>query len=251
MAEGAADDGGALPEPGAAFYARRGRTGDWWTILHPPYTAWHLSYVLFGAALSGSVDLEILGATLLAFLLAVGVAAHALDEWQGRPLGTAVSGRMLLAAAALSLTGALALGVVGVWRIGGGLIPFIVLGAFLVLAYNLEWFGGRVHTDLGFALAWGAFPVLTSAYAQLGRIGVGAVGVAIAATGLSLAQRVLSTQVRHVRRGLRMVEIRMLARDGSVAEGDARTLLRPIERALRLTAWSLPVLGLALVAVRL
>ena len=34
-----------------AFYARpsfasRGAIGDWWTLLHPPYTLWHLSYVV-------------------------------------------------------------------------------------------------------------------------------------------------------------------------------------------------------------
>ena len=39
------------------------------------------------------------------------------------------------------------------------LLPLIAVGAFLVLAYNLELFGGRFHTDLWFALAWGAFPV--------------------------------------------------------------------------------------------
>ncbi len=37
----------------------------------------------------------------------------------------------------------------------------MVAGAFLVVAYNLELFGGRFHNDLWFALAWGAFPALT------------------------------------------------------------------------------------------
>ena len=56
----------------------------------PPYTAWHLSYVVIGASLAPHVYPTRLWATLAAFFLAVGVAAHALDELHGRPLGTAI-----------------------------------------------------------------------------------------------------------------------------------------------------------------
>ena len=64
------DDQPARP----AFYAlRSGGWRDWWTLLHPPYTAWHLSYVVFGAAVAPRLDGGRLGATVLAALLAVGV----------------------------------------------------------------------------------------------------------------------------------------------------------------------------------
>lgn len=231
-----------------AFYAGpRTRLGDWWTLLHPPYTAWHLSYVLLGAAVAERIDVEILGGTLLAFLLAVGLSAHALDELQGRPLGTALSTRALWSVALVGLAGALAIGLYGVVRVGPALLPFVVVGAFLVLAYNLEWFGGRVHTTLGFALAWGAFPALTSAFAQQGRVSVSAVLVAAAAAALSWAQRALSTPVRHVRRRVTSVEVRMLGRDGQVTRGDARVLLAPSEQALRALSWGMVALGLGLV----
>src|SRR5258708_921975 len=142
-----------------AFYARRGGAGwDWWTVLHPPYTLWHLSYVAIGAALAPRIDWTALGATLLAFALAVGVAAHALDEWNGRPLRTGISDRALWTAAAVSLAAAAAIGVAGLVRCGPVLIPFILAGVVLVLGYSLELFGGALHTDLGFALARGAFP---------------------------------------------------------------------------------------------
>ena len=60
-----------------AFYAaRRGGWRDWWTILHPPYTAWHLSYVVIGATLAPHTDGAKLAATALAFFLAVGVATN-------------------------------------------------------------------------------------------------------------------------------------------------------------------------------
>ncbi len=242
-------DGAALPP---AFYAApRGRLGDWWTLLHPPYTAWHLGYVLLGAAVAERVDLPTLGWTLLAFFLAVGIAAHALDELAGRPLATSLSDTTLWVAAAVALAGAVGIGGYGVTMAGPWLLAFIVVGALLVLAYNLEWFGGRIHTDLGFALAWGAFPALTSAFAQQQRISPAAVLVALGATAWSLAQRTLSTPARHVRRRVRRVEVRVTERDGEVAEHDARWLLGPVEVALHWCSWAVVALGVGLVLARL
>ncbi|TMK78270.1 MAG: hypothetical protein E6G46_11205 [Actinobacteria bacterium] len=63
-------------EPAPAFYAiRGGGWRDWWTILHPPYTVWHLSYVAIGVAAAPVVRFDRLAATLLAFFLAVGRCA--------------------------------------------------------------------------------------------------------------------------------------------------------------------------------
>src|SRR5881397_332250 len=163
-----------------AFYARR---SDWWTVLHPPYTAWHLAYVVIGACLAPHVDVTRLLATVLAFFLAVGVSAHVFDELHGRPLGTAIPDATLTAVGVVSLAGAVALGVAGVDRVGLVLVPFIVVGPVLVLAYDLELLGGRIHTDAGFAAAWGAFPVLTGYVAQAGRLDVEAVLAAAAAFG--------------------------------------------------------------------
>src|SRR3954447_25270315 len=97
-----------------AFYALR--TGGWRdlvTILHPPYTAWHLSYVALGAAAAPTLHGDRLGAALGAFFLAVGVSAHALDELAGRPLGTTMKRRSLIALAVGGLAGAVAIGVAG------------------------------------------------------------------------------------------------------------------------------------------
>src|SRR5918994_1903873 len=139
-----------------AFYAATGPAGEWWTLLHPPYTAWHLSYVAIGAALAPRLDAQRLVATLLAFFLAVGIAAHALDELHGRPLRTSIPSTVLAAAATAALAGAVVIGAVGVTRTGLVLVPFIVAGAFLVAAYNLELFAGRFHTDAVFAAASGS-----------------------------------------------------------------------------------------------
>ena len=98
--------------PRPAFYALApGGWRDWVTLLHPPYTAWHLSYVAIGAALAPSFDESRLLLTVAAFFLAVGIGAHALDELNGRPLGTRISDAALRGAAAASIGGAIAIGV--------------------------------------------------------------------------------------------------------------------------------------------
>jgi len=160
---GAAAEAAEAAEARPAYYAAAsGGWRDWWTLLHPPYTAWHLSYVVIGAALAPHPALTPLLAALGAFFLAVGLAAHALDELQGRPLRTRIPAGALIAVTVVGLAGAVALGVAGVTRVGWPLIPFMVAGPFLVIAYNAELFGGIVHTDAGFAAAWGAFPLLTA-----------------------------------------------------------------------------------------
>ncbi|HUO47592.1 MAG TPA: hypothetical protein VMU09_02040 [Acidimicrobiales bacterium] len=240
----------AAPRP--AFYAaRRGGWRDWWTLLHPPYTAWHLSYVVIGACLAPRVQTSRLVATLLAFFLAVGVAAHALDELHGRPLRTRIPAGALVAATVFGLAGALALGVVGVARVGWVLVPFIVLGPPLVVAYNAELFGGVVHTDLGFALAWGGFPVLTAYVAQAGALRLAGVLGAAAAVALSAAQRSLSTPARLLRRRVAGVEGTLTYEDGRVGALDRAWLLAPLERALRAMSWGMVALATALAVSRL
>jgi hypothetical protein len=187
--------------PRPAWYALRpGRARDWVTLLHPPYTLWHLSYVALGAALAPHFHTNRLVAALVAFFLALGIAAHALDELRGRPLGTRIARSALITAAVVSLAGAVAVGVAAAAAWGYGLLVFVAVGALLVPAYNLEWFGGRIHTDWGFALAWGAFPVLTAYFVEAQTIRVEAVIAAGYAAAASLMQRTLSTTARQARR---------------------------------------------------
>ena len=249
-----------MPEPAGratplapAYYATRakGWRRDVWALLHPPYTAWHLSYVLIGASLAPRVEITRLLATLVAFFLAVGVSAHALDELRGRPLQTQIPDAVLWTAAIAGLGGAVALGVVGVTALGAGLIPFIAAGVLFVFAYNLELLGGRLHGDLWFALSWGAFPVLTAYFAQTGRLSIAAVAAAAAAYAISFGQRALSTPARQLRRNTRSVSGTVTLRDGTETQLDERALLNPLELALRAFAWGTVLLGLGLVAAKL
>ncbi len=246
-----------MPEPATplapAYYAARakGWRRDVWALLHPPYTAWHLSYVLIGAGLAPRVELTRLLATLVAFFLAVGISAHALDELRGRPLQTEIPERVLWTAAIAGLVGAVALGVAGVTLLGAGLVPFIAAGVLFVFAYNLELLGGRLHGDVWFALSWGAFPVLTAYFAQTGRLSIAAVAAAAAAYATSFGQRALSTPARQLRRKTRSVSGIVTLSDGTETRLDAGALLSPLELALRAFAWGTVLLGLGLVAAKL
>jgi hypothetical protein len=192
-----------------------------------------------------------LGLALLAFFLAVGLAAHALDELRGRPLRTRIPDAILIGIAALALLGALAVGVYGASLVSWWGLVFIGVGGFLVPAYNLEWFGGAVHTDLGFALAWGAFPVLTAFFAQTGRIAPESLALAAGCAAISAAQRVLSTPVRRLRRQTVAIEGSITYRDGDVEPIDAATLRSTPERALRWMSLAMPLVALAMLVPKL
>lgn len=250
-----------MPEPGSlgpAFYARRGgRVADWWTLLHPPYTLWHLSYVVLGAAMAPAIDWTALAATLLAFFLAVGLAAHALDELHDRPLDTGIGDRALRGVAAGSLAAACALGVAGVFfhgPVNGWLLVAIPAGALLLVGYNLEPFNGRLHSDAVFAWGWGGFPVAVGFVAQApgwAWTSIAAAGMAtLAATGTSYAQRHLSTPARELRRRTSEVSGSVRRQDGSLATLDRDVLLAPLERTLRMLSWAVPTFAVAALLAR-
>jgi hypothetical protein len=238
-----------------AFYAqpkflKRSAARDWWTLLHPPYTMLHLSFVVIGACLAGPVNAVRLGVTVLAFFLAVGVGAHALDELHGRPLSTSVPSRRLTEAAIFGLGGAVALGIVGVILVSPYLLVFIALGLGVALAYNLELFQGRFHSDAVFALSWGTFPLLTSYFAQHGNLSLSSLLAGAFAALVSQTQRQLSTPARDLRRRTTSVEGRQIFTDGSVTPITDRTMLAPLERALRSLCWAGLALALALAYLR-
>jgi hypothetical protein len=236
----------------AAFYALRpGGWRDYVTVLHLPYTAWHLSYVVIGGCLASTVAWGRLGAVVAAFALAVGVGAHALDELHGRPLRTRIPDGVLIALAIVSIAAACVIGVAGAVMFEPWLALLVPVGLVLVLAYSLELANGLFHSDLWFGLAWGAFPLVCGYAAVAGRISVAALLGAAFAVLLSLAQRVLSSHVRYVRRRAEAVRGELELRDGSRVEIDARFLTGAAESGLQLLTAATIVLAAALVAVRI
>jgi hypothetical protein len=234
-----------------AFYAlRRGGWRDYVTLLHPPYTLWHLSYVAIGAALAPEWRPARLGAALAAFLLAMGIGAHALDELNGRPLRTAIPDSVLWGLAATSIAGGIAIGVAVAVISSLWLLAFVGFGGFIVVAYNLELFAGRFHTDAWFAISWGALPLLATYFAASERLRASAILAAAFAALLSLAQRRLSTPVRLVRRRVAAINGAIAIEDGSARRLTRNDLVRAPEEALLAMAGAVVLLAVALVVLR-
>jgi hypothetical protein len=214
-----------------AFYAlSRGGWRDYVTLLHPPYTLWHLSYVAVGAGLASPFSWTRCAAAIVAFAFAMGVGAHALDELHGRPLRTQIPDRTLWALALASLAAATAIGVYACVAWTWWLAPFVVAGAFIVVAYNLELFGGAFHSTLWFALAWGSLPALAAYVVEAETLRLAALAAALYAALLSYAQRVLSMPARAARR-------------------EAGTVRRELETALRALAAASVAIAVAVLLV--
>ncbi len=245
----------ADPGQRPAFYALRpGGWRDLVTVLHPPYTLWHLSNVAIGAAAAPQIYAGRLAAAIAAFFLAVGIGAHSLDELNGRPLGTLLSRRTLIALAVGGLGGALAIGVAGAIFVSPTLIPLVLFGGFIAPAYNLELFGGRFHTDFWLAASWGGFAALTGWWVN--SLGLHSVPEAIAAAAAVLAcfwltkvQRRLSTPVRQLRRRTLAVDGEQRLTDGTVRRLDRADLAAPLDGALKGLSVAVPLLAVFAVAI--
>jgi hypothetical protein len=235
-----------------AFYALRpGGWRDLITLLHPPYTAWHLSYVVLGAVAAPVIYSSRLLAALCAFFLAVGISAHALDELNGRPLGTRLTRTSLIVLASVSLLAAVAIGIAGTILISASLAPLVLIGGLLVPAYNLELAGGRFHNDTWFAIAWGGFPAFTGYFVNALTVRPAGLLVAGSCCLISAAQRRLSTPARELRRRTTKVSGTQTLSDGTVIELDRARLVDPLEGALSLMWLALVLLAIGLLVVRL
>jgi len=241
----------ARPERPAFYALGRGRAGDLLTLLHPPYTAWHLSYFALGAAAAPRLYVDRLLWGLAAFGLAVGIAAHALDELHDRPLRTGLSDRTLRVLAVSSLLGALAIGIGGIVTVTAWLIPFVVAGALFLPAYNLELIGGRLHSDLWFAVGWGAFPAFTGYFVNAEKIALPGLLIAAGCLAMSVAQRRLSSPARELRRRTRSISGVRTLPDGGAEQLSLAGLLAPLDGALAALSLAIVVTACALVAARL
>ena len=175
---------------------------DYVTLLHLPYTAWHLSYVVIGGCLAPAIAWGRLGAAVAAFARLWGSARTPWTSFCGRPLRTRIPDAVLVGLAVVSIGAACAIGVVGADA------PAVAPRA----RSDRSLHGRRLQPravrralppDLWFGLAWGGFPLLAGYAAVAGELAVEAAVAAAFAVLLSLAQRVLSNRVRFVRRHAR------------------------------------------------
>jgi len=235
-----------MTSPQPAFYGKTGSPwGDFVTLLHLPYTMWHLSYVVIGASLAPEIDAKLLLGTVVAFGLGLGVGAHALDELHDRPLSTRLSSRTLRLLGWGGLSAGAVLAIAASLIISPVALVWGAAGVLLAAAYSLEWLGW-LHTTVGFGLAWGAFPVLVGYWAQTESLSLAVVAVAVAATGFAMSQRVLSAPARNLRRKVHSVSVQVGDR-----KWDESELLATWENPLRLLALAHVLLAVGLLLNRI
>lgn len=223
-----------------------GLLADVLNLIHPPYTLWHLSYVLLGLSLSPTIFPERSAATLIAFFLGLGIGAHALDETMGNPLKTRLSKNVLYLLGFSALLAAVLIGIYYVVTLSILIIPFIVAESFFALAYNLEIFQKRFHTTAVFALSWGSIPFLAGYFVNALSISPGILIMAFAVALLTFVQKTLSTQARFIRRKISDVDALRL-RTGESIPVTSQELISPAERSLKALTLMIFAISIALI----
>lgn len=211
-------------------------------LLFLPYTGMVLSFVVIGSMLAETVHWDRVAAIVVIYFLALGIGAHALDALGSqavKPWGSVFSKRQLWAVAAGSMVVAYAIGLYYIVRYAPLLGVIAVLEGFFLLAYNLEWFRGRFHTNAWFAFSWGFLPVLAGYVIQTDSISPTIVLVAAAMAALSLVEINASRPYKALKRSA----------DGQTVEGRAQAL--QFEVILKSVSLGVILLGIALLIWRL
>jgi len=177
---------------------------DLYNILHLPYTAMVLAFVLAGAAAAPHIHLDRLAGTLLAYFVGLGIGVHALDQLE--PAGSHYVERLgsheLVVMAILGLGGAAAIGLYFTTTVTEWLFPLIAAGLFFAVAYPLPsrvghgWF----HNDLSFSFSWGFLPLVTSYFVNSVELTPLAVGAGTLAALAAAAEIRLSRRARAARK---------------------------------------------------
>ncbi|HXN06237.1 MAG TPA: hypothetical protein VN944_04125 [Nitrospiria bacterium] len=172
-------------------------------LLFLPYTGMVLSYTVIGSMIAEKILWDRVGAILVVYFFALGIAAHALDALGSRgtkPWGKAFSSRNLWTLSIVSLTIAYAIGIYYMVFYTPLLWIIAILEGFFLLAYNLEWFGGRFHTDQWFVVSWGFLPVLAGYVLQTNSLSLSALLLAMAAGLLSHVEITVSRPYKEIKR---------------------------------------------------
>jgi len=212
-------------------------------LLFLPYTGMVLAFTLIGSMLAETVHWDRVAAILAIYFLGLGIGAHALDALgsrEAKPWGAIFSKRQLRLMASGSVVAAYAIGIPYMLGPATYLWWIAIAEGFFLLAYNLEWFHGRFHTDGWFALSWGALPVLAGHVLQTNGISVPAVLIAAAASALSLVEIKASRPYKLLKRAAHI----------EPASAMESVHMRQFEAILQSVSSGVILLGLGLVAWR-
>ncbi len=150
-------------------------------MLFLPYTGMVIAFTVIGAMLAEKVHWERVLATAVVYFLGLGIAAHALDavgSKETKPWGTLFTNAQLWFVAITSLVIAYLIAIYYMVLYVPLLWIVAILEGLFVFAYNLEWFGGRFHTDAWFVFSWGFLPVCAGYMMQTNRISLEALVLA-------------------------------------------------------------------------
>lgn len=236
-----------------AWYAitGRGAVSDFVNLLHPPYTLWHLSYVIIGIGLAPTIYFDRSVAVLVSFFLGLGIGAHALDETMGNPLKTRLSKKNLYIIGFASLIAAAVVGGYYVVTLSTLLLPIILVEVFFALVYNLESFERRFHNTLVFAISWGALPLITGYFVNALSLSLGALLSSLAVGLLTYVQKTLSTHARSVRRNLDSPVRALKLESGKEIIISSDDLISPAEKSLKALTLTVFIFSIALLLQRL
>jgi len=215
-----------------------------------PYSLMNVSYTVIGSMLAPTVDWNRVLVIAIIYLLALGISAHALDaRGANKPWGRFLSDKQLLALALVAFIPAVSLGVyyaleyrlTVIWAVG-------LAEIFFLFAYNMEWFKGRFHTDGFFSLSWGAFPVAAGFTMQTDALSLPL--LVMMALGFTTAYTEISASrpYRAIKKA-RMNDPNPSAT--SVIDGMTDYYGKQYERVLKAIIFSVALLALALVLMRL
>jgi hypothetical protein len=214
-------------------------------LLFLPYTGMVLAFTIIGAMLAELIQWDRVGAKVVIYFLALGIGAHALDAVGSkgtRPWGTVLSDKLLWTMALSSITIAYAVGIYYIMLYVPLLSLIAIAEGFFLFAYNLEWFGGRFHTDAWFAVSWGGLPVLAGYILQTNRISLAALVVAISTSLFSLAEINTSRPYKALRR--------RLATTKTEGDEEQREILQRYEVILKSLSLGVLLLGIGLLMWR-
>jgi hypothetical protein len=210
-------------------------------LMFLPYTCMVLSFSLIGSLLAGQIFYDRLLAIVIIYFLGLGVAAHALDALGSKkvkPWGTVFSKSSLWLMAILALT--IAYAIAGYYMIR--YVPLLwiiaILEGFFVFAYNLEWFGGKFHTDFWFAFSWGVLPVLAGYIMQTN-------GISLAVLVLSVSMGLFSYLEIKVSRPYKELKRRL-----NGLESGETAILNRYETILKCISFGVILLGIGLLLWR-
>ncbi|HEX9756340.1 MAG TPA: hypothetical protein VGB26_00910 [Nitrospiria bacterium] len=172
-------------------------------LLFLPYTGMVLSFTVIGSMMAEEIHWIRVLAILVIYFLALGIGAHALDAiGRGgiKPWGTILSNGQLWFLAISSIMMAYIIGMYYMVLYSPLLWAIAIPEGFFLLAYNLEWFKGRFHTDFWFSVSWGGLPVLAGYIIQTNQISVGVLLVALSMMFLSLVEIKASRPYKEMKR---------------------------------------------------